>query len=103
MSCKRRKTSPVRLVYLSSEVVTPSSRLPVELLWIDGDHRYSAVRRDFEPWEPHLRGKVSFHDAIQESLGPFCLTEKLLAYGFELLEQATKALRRRAEPRFDEL
>jgi hypothetical protein len=67
MSCKRRKTSPVRLVYLSSEVVTPSSRLPVELLWIDGDDRYSAVRRDFEPWEPHLRGKVSFHDAIQES------------------------------------
>lgn len=86
----------VRLVNLSSEVVTPGWQLPVGLLWIDGDHRYEAVRRDFECWEPHLRGKVAFHDSIQPTLGPAQLISELLADGFELVEhvQGTKVLRR---------
>ena len=86
----------VRLVNLSSEVVAPAWQLPVGLLWIDGDHRYEAVRRDFECWEPHLRGKVAFHDAIQPTLGPAQLIDELLAEGFELLEhvQGTKVLLR---------
>jgi len=90
----------VRLVNLSSEVVTPGWQLPVGFLWIDGDHRYEAVRRDFECWAPHLRGKVAFHDAIQEKLGPFRLIEELLADGFELVEhvQGTKVLQRRSTP-----
>jgi Methyltransferase domain len=86
----------VRLVNLSSEVVTPGWQLPVGLLWVDGDHRYEAVRRDFASWEPHLRGKVAFHDAIQPTLGPFRLIEELLADGYELVEhvQGTKVLQR---------
>jgi hypothetical protein len=86
----------VRLVNLSSEVVTPGWQLPVGLLWIDGDHRYEAVRRDFECWQPHLRGKVALHDAIQPTLGPFRLIEELLADGYELVEhvQGTKVLQR---------
>ena len=86
----------VRLVNLSSEVVTPGWRVPVGLLWIDGDHRYEAVRRDFEAWEPHLRGYVAFHDTIQTNLGPRQLVDELLESGFELVEevQATKVLRR---------
>ena len=86
----------VRLVNLSSEIVAPGWQEPVGLLWIDGDHRYEAVRRDFECWAPHLRGKVAFHDAIQPKLGPFQLIEELLADGFELVEhvQGTKVLRR---------
>jgi hypothetical protein len=86
----------VRLVNLSSEVVAPGWQLPVGLLWIDGDHRYEAVRRDFDCWKPHLRGKVAFHDAIQPTLGPSKLIEELLAGGFELVEhvQGTKVLRR---------
>jgi Methyltransferase domain len=88
----------VRLVNLSSEVVAPAWQLPVGLLWIDGDHRYEGVKRDFECWAPHLRGKVAFHDAIQEKLGPFRLIEELLADGYELVEhvQGTKVLRRSA-------
>jgi hypothetical protein len=87
----------VRLVNLSSEVVAPGWQLPIGLLWVDGDHRYEAVRRDFESWEPHLRGKVAFHDAIQPTLGPFRLIDELLADGYELVEhvQGTKVLRRR--------
>jgi hypothetical protein len=86
----------VRLVNLSSEIVAPGWQLPVGLLWIDGDHRYEAVRRDFECWEPYLSGKVAFHDAIQPTLGPFQLIEELLDDGFELVEhvQGTKVLRR---------
>jgi hypothetical protein len=86
----------VRLVNLSSEVVTPGWQLPVGLLWVDGDHRYEAVKRDFACWEPHVRGKIAFHDAIQETLGPFKLIEELLADGYELVEhvQGTKVLRR---------
>jgi hypothetical protein len=88
----------VRLVNLSSEIVAPGWELPVGLLWIDGDHRYEGVRRDFTCWEPHLRGKVAFHDAIQEKLGPFRLIEELLADGYELVEhvQGTKVLQRQS-------
>jgi MMP 1-O-methyltransferase len=37
---------------------------PVELLFIDGDHSYEAVRRDAELWLPRLidGGTVMFHD-----------------------------------------
>jgi predicted O-methyltransferase YrrM len=92
----------VRLVNLSSEVVAPGWRLPVGLLWIDGDHRYEAVRRDFECWEPHLRGVVAFHDAIQPTLGPARLIGELLASGFELIEhvQGTKVLQRSGLERY---
>src|SRR6476619_111523 len=44
----------VRLVNLSSELVTPGWDKPVGLLWIDGDHSYEGVLRDFRCWEPHL-------------------------------------------------
>ena len=35
------------------------------LLFIDADHRYEAVKADFESWAPRLRtgGHVAFHDA----------------------------------------
>jgi hypothetical protein len=86
----------VRLVNLSSEIVAPGWNLAVGLLWIDGDHRYDAVRRDFECWEPHLRGLVAFHDTIQPTLGSAQFVDELLADGFELVEhiQGTKVLRR---------
>ena len=86
----------VRLVNLSSEVVAPGWTKPIGLLWIDGDHRYDAVRRDFDCWAPHLHGPVAFHDATGPSLGPTRLVEELLSHGFELIERlgATKVLRR---------
>ena len=86
----------VRLVNLSSEVVSPGWQLPIGFLWIDGDHRYEVVRRDFYSWEPHLHGKVAFHDAIQPTLGSAQLVDELLDNGFELVEhvQGTKVLRR---------
>jgi MMP 1-O-methyltransferase len=80
----------VRLVNLSSEVVAPNWRLPVALLWIDGDHRDAAVRRDFACWEPHLRGPVAFHDA-RPGLGPGRLVEELVADGRYRVVERVKA------------
>jgi predicted O-methyltransferase YrrM len=37
---------------------------PVDFLFIDGDHSYEGVKRDFELWSPLVRpgGLVAFHD-----------------------------------------
>ena len=73
----------VRLVSLSSEQVAPGWRLPVALLWIDGDHTYEGGRRDFESWRPHLAAdaRVVFDDADNPALGPHRLIAELLASG----------------------
>src|SRR5215471_7984361 len=62
----------VRLVNLSSEVVTAGWSAPVGMLWIDGDHRYPAVKRDFDCWAPFLipGAIVVFHDSLDPALGP---------------------------------
>jgi predicted O-methyltransferase YrrM len=62
----------VRLVNLSSEVVSPGWKRPVGLLWIDGDHSLEGTRRDFEAWEPYLQpgGVVAFHDASTPPAAP---------------------------------
>jgi predicted O-methyltransferase YrrM len=41
--------------------------LPVDLLFVDGDHRETGVRTDFERWAPLVRpgGHLLFHDAIE--------------------------------------
>lgn len=40
------------------------SKCNVGLLWIDGDHRYEAVKADYEAWKRYLipRSIVAFHD-----------------------------------------
>lgn len=39
---------------------------PIELLFIDGSHKYEAVKQDFYDWVPKLidGGTVAFHDTI---------------------------------------
>lgn len=43
----------------------------VGLLWIDGDHRYEAVRDDFETWAPCVAvgGWLAFHDSLAPGVG----------------------------------
>jgi hypothetical protein len=62
----------VRLIGVSSEVVTKGWEVPLGLLWIDGDHRYDGVKLDFTCWEPFIveEGLVAFHDSLDEELGP---------------------------------
>lgn len=44
---------------------------PVDFLFIDGDHSYAGVRRDFEMYAPLVRsgGIVAFHDVSQRPTG----------------------------------
>jgi predicted O-methyltransferase YrrM len=74
-------TDVVRMVNLSSEYITGSWPDVVGLLWIDGDHRYKAVKRDLACWMPHLRpnATVVFHDATDPRIGPLHVIDELLA------------------------
>jgi predicted O-methyltransferase YrrM len=46
----------------------------IDLLFIDANHEYDAVMRDFEEWSPHLKpgGIIAFHDVVtkESSQGP---------------------------------
>ena len=73
----------VRLINLSSEVVTPGWNLEVELLWIDGDHRYNSVHRDLYCWKKHLARNaiIVFDDAKDKNLGPASLIREEIERG----------------------
>ena len=65
---------------LSSEIVSPGWQLPVSALWIDGDHSYNGVQRDYQQWRPHFidGAFVAFDDATDEDLGPYRLIAELI-------------------------
>ena len=73
----------VALVNLPSEAVAPAWNEPVALAFIDGDHRYEGVRRDFESWDPHvlLGGVIAFDDATDAAGGPARLVAEIEAEG----------------------
>ncbi len=45
---------------------------PIDVIFIDGDHTYDAVRKDFEDWLPHVvdGGYILFHDSCKEQGTP---------------------------------
>jgi predicted O-methyltransferase YrrM len=53
----------------------------IRLLFIDGDHRYAAVRQDFDLWAPHIAvgGFVVLDDAIEHYPGVLQLYREILA------------------------
>lgn len=69
----------VALINLSSELFSNSWKEPISLLWIDGDHSYEGVKRDFECWLPHLQfdAMIAFDDATDPELGPRKLIDEL--------------------------
>ena len=72
-----------RLIGVSSEVITAGWQQPVSLLWIDGDHRYESVARDYRSWRPHLAAgaTIVFDAAADPSLGPTRLVGELVDAG----------------------
>jgi hypothetical protein len=73
----------IRLVNVSSDVITPGWERPVALLWLDGDHTYEGVTRDFRCWRPHLapHAVVALHDSNDPKLGPARLIDEIVASG----------------------
>jgi predicted O-methyltransferase YrrM len=61
--------------------VAPEFDEPVGLLWIDGDHSYAGVRRDFDDWFPKLEvgGWYAMHDTVNAWLGPTKLARQLVS------------------------
>ena len=62
----RRRAKVANLHFLRgfSHDVAPSFDDPVDMIFIDANHSYDAVRRDWEDWTPKLRagGIVAMHD-----------------------------------------
>lgn len=81
--CRTGAFNEVALVNLLSEDVTPAWNQPVGLLFIDGDHRYQGVKRDFDCWDRHVAvgGIVAFDDAKDPDCGPHKLIGEILATG----------------------
>lgn len=71
----------VRLLNVSTEVVSKGWKKPISLLWIDGDHRYEGVKRDFESWEPFImkNSLIAFHDSLRD--GPAAVIQEALSSG----------------------
>ena len=51
-------------VVATSEAAASRFNEPIEMIFIDGDHDYEAVKRDFELWYPKVvdGGVMAFHD-----------------------------------------
>jgi len=73
----------VRLLNISSEVVSKGWSQPISLLWIDGDHSYEGTRRDFDCWAKFVipTGFIAFHDSLDENLGHKKLIDEVLSSG----------------------
>ncbi len=73
----------VSLINLSSEQFSKSWSEKISLLWIDGDHSYDGVKRDFKCWLPNLHPSavIAFDDATDPALGPRKLIDELIASG----------------------
>jgi len=71
-----------------SHDAAPAFDRPIGLLWIDGDHTYTGVRRDFEDWFPKLApgGWLAFHDTVNHWHGPTRLVRELLTTRSDLAE-----------------
>jgi 2-polyprenyl-3-methyl-5-hydroxy-6-metoxy-1,4-benzoquinol methylase len=73
----------VALVNLPSREAARAWRWPIGLMFVDGDHSFRGVKRDFDAWDPHvcLGGIVAFDDATDPAVGPANLIEQILASG----------------------
>jgi hypothetical protein len=73
----------VRPVSISSEFTADRWPMPVGLLWIDGDHQYDAVARDFRHWKNKLAADAHLliNNASDPGSGPGRLVSEIAAVG----------------------
>lgn len=66
---------------LSHEVATDFDE-PIDLLFLDGDHAYESILRDYQDWAPKLRpgGLLLMHDVVHEVHdGPRRVVDEVIA------------------------
>jgi len=80
----------VEPLVMTSAKAAESFDKPVELLFVDGDHSYEAVKLDFELWYPKLidGGIIAFHDL--DSPGPRRLIAESVRTSRHLIDFGTK-------------
>jgi len=73
----------VRVIALPSSSVSDVwwSNIPIDLLWIDGSHEYTAIWSDLISWSRFTNGKIAIHDsnghfpAVTKALNEFLMEE----------------------------
>ena len=77
------QSETIALINLPSLEAARCWRLPIGLLFIDGDHSQAAVEADVAAWEGHVieGGYIFFDDAMDPAIGPRQAIAKLLAGG----------------------
>lgn len=81
------------LVNLTSSQVASCWRDDIALLFVDGDHRYEAVKADIRLWSPFLisGGVIIFDDATEIGSGPYRVFQETIESGcFVQIESAGK-------------
>jgi predicted O-methyltransferase YrrM len=71
LHARRSKLSNVKFIKAFSYDAAPGFTQAVDLLFIDADHSYEAIQRDWKDWEPRVRpgGFIALHDAKPGSAG----------------------------------
>ena len=82
-AARRRGGPEVHWHVATSEAAARGWRLPVDLVFIDGDHTEAACRLDWDLWHPLVEpgGVVAFHDARGGDPGPTAVVEALFSDG----------------------
>lgn len=70
----------VRLINLPSHTIVKCWERDISFLWIDGDHRYEAVRKDLFSWSKFIvpGGKIALHDSSEKGSGPYRAIQDLV-------------------------
>lgn len=78
-------SSLVHPIVSKSEEAVRGWNKPIEFLWIDGDHRYNEVKKDFDLWSPFVvdGGIIAFHDSSYDDVQEFVIKEVLLNKNFK--------------------
>lgn len=70
--CKRKGLKNVNFIRGYSYGVAGEFQQPIDFLFIDGDHSYEAIKRDWEDWLPKVKnnGIIAVHDCRQAINSP---------------------------------